>query len=115
VSCILNDIKSLWSDSFPEYPEQNLEKIIDTASADNRNICCCFYLYRYLHRVPTPLATLTGDYCFARFSKYLSELDSVPVTDSFAEYLRKDTALSASFDHYLDFVRKLPAVNGHGT
>jgi hypothetical protein len=88
---------------------------MDAVAEDQRNVCCCFYLFRYLHRTPTPDATLTGDYCFARFSKHLSELDSVPMTDAFADYLREDTMRSRSLDEYLDFVRMLPEVAAHGS
>lgn len=110
----MNKISSIWRDEFPPYPVQDLNQISDVAISTQREVCCCFFLYRYLHRHSTPRTTLAGDYCFARFSKYLAELDNVPLTDAFAEYLREDTADSKTMDSYLQFVSKLPAVAGHG-
>ena len=110
----LNEIKSLWHDDIPEYPEQDVKIITDAVTANCRDVCCCFYLFRYLHQTPTPGATLVGDYCFARFSKYLSELDSIPMTDTFAQYLREDTMSSKSLENFLDFVRTLPEVSANG-
>ena len=114
VSFSLNEIKSIWHDGIPEYPEQDVKKIMDAVSADCRDVCCCFYLFRYLHLTPTPGATLAGDYCFARFSKHLSDLDSVPMNDAFAEYLKEDTASSKSLDTYLDFVRTISEISVDG-
>ena len=110
----LNEIKSIWHDGVPEYPGQDINTIMDAVAGDYREVCCCFYLFRYLHRTPTPIATLTGDYCFARFSKHLSELDSIPMTDAFAEYLREDTAAPRNLDIYLDFVRTLSEISANG-
>ena len=110
----MNEIRSIWSDNLPIYPERDVKIIMDAVTADCRDVCCCFYLFRYLHRTSTPGATLAGDYCFARFSKHLSELDSIPMTDAFAEYLREDTISSKSFEKYLDFVRTLPEVSANG-
>ena len=110
----MNEIRSIWSGDFPEYPERDVNRILDAASADCRDVCSCFYLFRYLHRTPAPGATLAGDYCFARFSKHLSELDSVPMTDAFAEYLKEDTMSSKSLDSYLDFVRTISEISANG-
>ena len=114
MSLSLNEIKSIWSDDLPIYPERDVQRIIGSAAADCHDVCCCFYLFRYLHQTPTPGSTLAGDYCFARFSNHLSELDSIPMTDAFAEYLREDTMSSKSLDTYLDFVRTLPEVSANG-
>jgi len=110
----LNEIKSIWHENIPEYPEPDVNRITEAAAAEYRDVCCCFYLFRYLHHTPTPGATLAGDYCFAIFSKHLSELDSIPMTDTFAEYLREDTMSSRNLDNYLDFVRTLPEVSANG-
>ena len=114
MSSPLNEIKSMWTGDLPEYPEQDVDRIKDSVAADCRDVCSCFYLFRYLHNTPRPGSTLLGDYCFARFSKFLSELDSVPMTDAFAEYLREDTALPRSLDKYLDFVRTLSEISANG-
>ena len=114
MSFSLNEIKSIWHGGIPEYPEHDVNRIMEAVAADYRDVCCCFYLFRYLHRASTPGSTLTGDYCFARFSKHLSELDSIPMTDAFAEYLREDTALPRSLDNYLDFVRTLSEISANG-
>ena len=109
----MNEIKSMWHDGIPDYPGQDVNRITDAVAVDCRDVCCCFYLFRYLHRTPTSEATLAGDYCFARFSKHLSELDSVPITDAFAEYLREDTATPRDLDIYLDFVRTLSEISAN--
>ncbi|MCL1828306.1 MAG: hypothetical protein FWG32_02300 [Oscillospiraceae bacterium] len=110
----MNDIKSVWHGDLPCCPEQDLKRISDAAAPALADVCRYFYLYRFLHQTATPRATLTGDYCFARFSKSLSELDSVELTDAFADYLKEDTVKSRPLDSYPDFIRKLPAVTAHG-
>ena len=114
MSLSLNEIKSIWSGDIPIYPEQDVNRVMETAAAEHRDVCSCFFLFRYLHRTPTPGATLAGDYCFARFSKHLSQLDSVPMTDAFAEYLREDTMSSGDLAKYLDFVRTLSEISADG-
>ena len=110
----MDRIESFWHNDLPVYPSRDIDRILNAAVSSHHDICRSFYLYRYLHRTPTPRATLTGDCYFAKFSKSLSELDSIPLTDAFADYLREDVAIEKPIDSYLDFVRGLPAVTGHG-
>ena len=110
----MNDIKSVWHGDLPCCPEQELNRITDAAAPALSDVCRYFWLYRWLHRTATPTATLTGDYCFARFSERLSELDSVALTDAFAGYLKEDAVIGKPLDSFRDFIRELPAVTGHG-
>lgn len=73
--------------------------------------CQCFALFRTLHgqvrKFPTE-ATLLGDYFFSRFSRCLIPLDSVALTDAFADYLKADIAGRA--EEYERFLEGLPAL-----
>lgn len=82
--------------------------------------CQCFYYFRKLHGAAEEQpagATLLGDYFFSRFSKYLIPLDSVPLTDAFADYLKNDIRQKGAAQYgrtrdteYTAFIRGLPAV-----
>ena len=103
----MTEIKKLWKPELPPYPKEDISLICGEASARLREVCCCFWLFRYLHRFEEPLSALMGDYCFGQFSHHLTELDSVPITDAFAEYLRRDALSDAGLSAYVEFVQSL--------
>lgn len=101
----MNKLRSLWHSALPEFPVQDIEEISRVCSGEMYEASACFWLFRYLHRAGGADALLFGDYCFGRFSEHLSVLDDVPLTDAFAEYLRRDTLEAAGLDTYLRFLR----------
>lgn len=104
----MTEIKKLWGPAMPEFPERETAAVLDAASGETGQAAACFWLFRYLHRHPGPDETLLGDYCFGRFSEHLSKLDSVPLNDAFAEFLRRDTLEAQSLADYTSFLRALP-------
>jgi len=103
----LNKIRQAWSEELPKIPETALTEILSASHPRMKEINCCFWLFRWLHRVEMPTATLLGDYCFGRFSHHLAALDNVAITDAFSDYLRKDTLRQKEFGDYLAFIRTL--------
>ena len=108
----MNKIKSAWSAELPPIPEAELADIRAEAAPALYEAAACFWIFRFLHRVETPATALTGDYCFGRFSYHLAALDSVELTDAFAEYLREDTLKPKDFGDYLAFLRGLSPDSG---
>lgn len=109
----MTEIKRLWDDRLPLFPESDIEAITTAAREDLAPACCCFWLFRYLHRHESPKAVLLGDYSFGRFSAHLAALDSVALTDNFAEYLKNDVLFGMDLESYLDFIRLLPEIMRH--
>ena len=108
----MDKIRAAWSAELPEIPEAALAEIKSNAVPELYEAAACFWLFRFLHRAETPAAALTGDYCFGRFSHHLAALDSVALTDAFAEYLREDTLNPKDFGDYLAFLRGLSPDTG---
>ena len=109
----MTEIKRQWDDSLPPFPKEDIEAITGAAREDHIPVCCCFWLFRYLHRQVGAKAVLLGDYCFGRFSAHLAALDSVALTDSFAGFLKTDTLRRSDLASYLAFVRQLPEIVRH--
>ena len=80
----MTEIRALWSASLPAYPKEQAGQIRAAAGERYSAVCVSFWLFRFLHELPLPEAVLTGDACFALFSKHLASLDDVPLTDRFA-------------------------------
>ena len=99
----MTELRKLWTDALPPFPEADVAAVRARAGERTAEVCACFWLYRYLHRCPTPDAVLMGDACFARFSRHLAALDDVALTDRFAEYLRQDTLEPKPFSDFLAF------------
>ena len=78
--------------------------------------CACFKKFRQLHAEPVQTAetVLRGDYYFSLFSSHLIPLDSVPLIDAFAAYLKRDAVAEPGYDEeaLAAFFRTLPAVLG---
>jgi len=106
----LHKIRQQWSNELPPFPEAQLEEIFSAAAPKLHQVGACFWLFRMLHRLDTPAAVLMGDYCFGRFSHHLAALNSVALTDAFAEFLRKDTFNQKDFGAYLAFLRGLAPI-----
>ena len=103
----MTELRKLWKDTFPPIPEDEMELI--TAAAGDKALseaACCFRLFRILHSLARPGAVLMGDYCFGRFSAHLAAIDSVELTDAFADFLKRDTLESLDFGEYLKFVKR---------
>lgn len=109
----MTEIKALWDGRLLPFPEQDIAAIREAAEQELIQVCCCFWLFRCLHRQESPAAVLLGDYSFGRFSGHLAALDSVSLTDSFAGYLKTDTMCRQDLDSYLAFVRQLPEIIRH--
>ena len=127
VEKILEEGYGLWSESgiaLPNAKERHLSADALAGLYDGEHAaelaaaCQCFYYFRRHHAMTYKYpewATLLGDYFFSQFSQNLISLDSVALTDAFADYLRNDTLLT-EFDSlqgeegYLEFIRRLPAV-----
>ncbi len=103
----MTEIRRLWSGELPALPEGELERLRELSGERLYQVCACFRLFRYLHGFEEPQCALMGDFCFGRFSRHMAELDSVELTDAFAEYLRRDTAQGRTWDDYCAFVRGL--------
>lgn len=108
----MNKIRAVWNAELPPIPEAELAEIKANAVPALYEAAACFWLFRFLHRVETPTAALTGDYCFGRFSHHLAALDSVALTDAFAAWLREDTLNPKDFGDYLAFLRSLSPDTG---
>ena len=108
----MNKIRAVWSAELPPIPEAQLAEIKANAVPALYEAAACFWIFRFLHRVETPAAVLTGDYCFGRFSHHLAALDDVALTDAFAAYLREDTLRPKDFGDYLAFLRGLSPDTG---
>lgn len=76
--------------------------------------CACFARFRELHAEPEQTAetVLLGDYYFSLFSSHLIPLDSVPLIDAFAAYLKRDAVANPGYDEeeLAAFFQTLPAV-----
>ena len=84
-----------------------MELIARAAGSDAlTEAACCFRLFRLLHGLASPVAVLMGDYCFGRFSAHLAAIDSVELTDAFADFLKRDTLEPIDFGEYLKFVKR---------
>ncbi len=103
----MTEIRRAWNNALPPLPERELEGLGEIVSGGLYETCACFRLFRYLHEAESAECTLMGDLCFGRFSHHLAALDSVELTDAFAEYLRRDTASGCDWENYLDFARGL--------
>ena len=103
-------IRETWTPALPPVPERDLQEIAAVADGEFYEACACFWLFRCLHRSASPEATLEGDYCFGRFSHHLSALDSVALTDAFADFLRSDTVERQTMAQYLAFIRSAGAL-----
>lgn len=82
-------------------------------AAELATACQCFYYFRKFHNMVAEYpkwSTLMGDYFFSQFSRYLIPLDSIPLTDAFSAYLKKDIALPTDVREYIKFIRGLPVV-----
>ena len=106
----MTEIRRLWNGALPPIPEGPLESLRALAGDELYEVCACFWLFRYLHGAEDEECTLMGDFCCGRFSKHMSDLDSVPLTDAFAEYLSRDTVLCRDWKDYCDFVRGLERI-----
>ena len=102
----------MWSAELPPIPEAQLAEIKIAATPEYYEAAGCFWLFRFLHRIETPVAALTGDYCFGRFSHHLAALDDVALTDAFADWLREDALSPKDFGDYLAFLRGLSPDTG---
>lgn len=103
----MTEIRRLWKGALPPVPERELESLRALVGEELYEACACFWLFRYLHAAQDEERTLMGDFCFGRFSHHIARLDSVELTDAFAEYLRRDTVSGCDWDSYCDFVRGL--------
>lgn len=103
----MTEIRALWRAEFPPMPREQLDRICSAAGPALSQAACCFWLFRCLHLSEFPTAVLTGDYCFGRFSKHLSLLDSLELTDAFALFLKEDCLRQKSFGEYIDFINNV--------
>lgn len=103
----MTEIRRLWNGALPPLPERELERLGAVTGGELFQVSACFGLFRYLHGTDDAECTLMGDFCFGRFSEHLARLDSVAMTDAFADYLRCDTVLRCDWKDYCDFVRGL--------
>lgn len=103
----MTEIRRAWNDALPALPERELESLGETVSGGLYEACACFWLFRYLHGTESAECTLMGDLCFGRFSHHLAALDSVELTDAFAEFLRRDTVSGCGWEAYREFVSGL--------
>ena len=140
VDDLLAEGYAFWDNAgLPPISENDRYKVIDVAGLVYEGphfrqfsaACQSFFLFRKLHNMMSEIGleykvhTLLGDYFFSQFSQNLIPLDSIPVIDAFAEYLKKDVcaektgkercASSIGFNveelaDYIDFVKELPAV-----
>ena len=101
----MTEIRKHWSAQLPPIPESDLAELRASADAHLADAACAFWLFRYLHRVESPLAVLTGDYCFGRFSRHLAQIDSVELTNAFAAYLKRDVLCEMRLDDYIEFLK----------
>lgn len=100
----MTEIRRLWNDALPPISEGTLESLRALAGEKLYEVCACFWLFRYLHGTEDEECTLMGDFCFGRFSYHMAQLDSVELTDAFAEYLKWDTVLRRDWKEYCEFV-----------
>jgi hypothetical protein len=122
VDRILNEGYRLWNESGIQLPTASeryiaadgLSGLYDGLNAAELAAACqCFYYFRKLHGMVHKYpawSTLLGDYFFSQFSKNLIPLDSVPLTDAFSAYLKKDVQLLGGVKEYIAFIHGLPAV-----
>ena len=103
----MTEIRRAWNGTLPPLPERELEQLGGVTDGELFQTCACFWLFRYLHATQDAECTLMGDLCFGRFSHHLAKVDSVELTDAFAEYLRRDTVSGCDWKDYHDFVRGL--------
>ncbi len=103
----MTEIRRLWNGALPPLPEGPLESLRELAGERLYQAAACFWLFRCLHAVQDGECTLMGDFCFGRFSRHMAELDSVELTDAFAEYLRQDTVSPCDWSDYCGLVRGL--------
>lgn len=101
----MTEIRNNWHSELPSIPEDELEFVYGAAGVQLSECACCFWLFRFLHRIDSPSAVLTGDYCFGRFSHHLAKLDSVALTNAFAAYLKQDTLEEKPLEDYLEFLK----------
>lgn len=101
----MTEIRKNWRGELPPIPEEELDRVCAAAGEKLAEGACCFWLFRFLHRVESPLAVLTGDYCFGRFSGHLALIDSVALTNAFGAYLKEDALRGKSLDEYLEFLK----------
>lgn len=102
----MTEIRKMWSRELPPIPEDELMEIRSAAEGILGEAACCFRLFRMLHRSESPLALLMGDYCFGRFSQHLARIDSVELTNAFADYLRQDVLGEQEMDGYIAFLKR---------
>lgn len=88
-------------------PADELLAIGRTAPEELYEVCACFWLFRRLHRLPSPEALLTGDFCFGRFSVHLSERGCEELCYAFSAYLRRDAVQPAELSDYIEFIKGL--------
>lgn len=103
----MTEIRRLWDGAMPPLPEGQLEGLRPLAGEELYQAAACFWLFRYLHGMQDEECTLMGDLCFGRFSSHMARLDSVELTDAFAEYLRRDTVSGCDWGGYCRFVSGL--------
>lgn len=101
----MTEIRKLWRSDFPPIPEEELALLGTAVDGVLGEAAGCFWLFRFLHRIKSPTATLMGDYCFGRFSYHLAAINHVELTRSFASYLRKDTLREAGIEEYIKFIK----------
>ena len=101
----MTEIRKHWLNQLPPIPEDELALIRSNCVSSLVDAACAFRLFRFLHRVESPAAVLMGDYCFGRFSKHLTQIDSVELTNAFSEYLKQDVLSEKGIDDYLTFLK----------
>ena len=91
----MTEIKQIWTGDLPPYPDADIALIRPAAGGELYEVYACFWLFRRLHRLPSPEALLTGDFCFGRFSVHLSERGCEELCYAFSAYLRRDAVQPA--------------------
>ena len=103
----MTEIRKHWTSELPPIPEDELALVRRNCHTSLGDAACAFWLFRFLHRVESPVAVLMGDYCFGRFSGHLAMIDSVELTNAFAAYLKQDVLLKKGMDDYLAFLKSV--------
>lgn len=110
----MDKVREMWSPALPAIPESELVEVRGAAAEEYGDLCCCFWLFRYLHEVKSPDAALMGDYCFGRFSHHLAGIDSVSLTNEFSCWLQGDILNKKTMEEFLGFVSRIPEIVANG-
>ena len=102
----MTDILSSSGSLLSAIPYDDLGMIEEMTSGEFYEAAACFWTFRHLHKMTSPEAILLGDYAFGRFSYHLANIDSVPLTDAYAEFLAQDSDKGLKLEDYLRFLEE---------